>query len=241
MSSRVCASSAANGSSISSTSGSTASARQVHPLLHAAGQLVRIAALEARETDQIHQTLDALAILRGLATLQREAVGNVVGHVAPGQQRRRLKHHCALVADLRRVDAVAGDRAARDRVHPGQAMQQGRLAASAGADDRDELPVADREADPVEHAELLARPGVLEAERQILHVQLHAGRHPGAVEDALSLLFEGLRIGIDALMDAVAAREAAKFVRLQVTWTAFAGVLRRSIGRLHESSPPNIA
>jgi hypothetical protein len=120
-------------------------------------------------------------------------------------------------------------------------MQQGRLAASAGPDDRDELPVADREADPVEHAELLAGPGVLETERQILHVQLHAGRNPGAAEDALSLLFEGLRIDIDALMDAVAARKAAKFVRLQVTWRAFAGVLRRSIGRLHESSPPNIA
>ncbi len=84
-------------------------AGEVRPLLHAAGELVRVVLLEAAQPDHLDQWLARrLASARGdLAAL--EAVADVPGHREPGEQRRVLEDHRPVAAVLGRRPAVDED------------------------------------------------------------------------------------------------------------------------------------
>ena len=165
------ASSAPNGSSSSSTSRvERERAREADPLLHAAGQLVRIMADEALEADQAHEALGALlafcaagsfATSSPKATLRRDR--------QPGKQVELLKHHRARRRRL--LHALAGNRnlAARDRLEAVQDAQQRGLAAAARADDRNELAGGDVETDVAQHFERAA--GTLECFADVFDLQ----------------------------------------------------------------------
>src|SRR5262245_64690836 len=86
--SRVCASSDANGSSISKIFGSMTSARKVHALLHAARQLVGIMMLEAGKADHLDEMRRALLGLARADVEALQSVAHIVEHRPPRQQRR---------------------------------------------------------------------------------------------------------------------------------------------------------
>src|SRR5215467_9400038 len=148
MSSRVSASSAANGSSISSTEGLYASARDGDPLLHPAGQMVRVGLYELFELHQLELRERNLFAL-GLADPSHlEPEGHVAERGAPREQLGEvLKHHAA-------VGAVTADRFAADAdlargggEKAGDDVEQRRLTAARGPDDAKELRGLDVEAD----------------------------------------------------------------------------------------------
>ena len=146
ISSRVKASSAPKGSSISSTEGlNDRAAHDRGALLHAARQFARIASAEAVEADAVRAVRRSR---RGRALVPLISKGKLdVGvEVAPGQQVGVLEHHADL--GVRPVDrlAVEQDLAAGQLVQPRHRPQQRRLAAARRADDRDDLAVAARRA-----------------------------------------------------------------------------------------------
>jgi hypothetical protein len=148
-SSRVIASSAPNGSSISRRLGSIGQQRAAdrYPLLHAARQLARILRLEAAEAGQLEQVAGGLAVLAHVAAQHLDGEEHVVEDGAPRQQDRMLEDEADVGEGLAHRLAVDGDGAARGRREPGHQLEQRALAAAAGADQRDELVVGDVERD----------------------------------------------------------------------------------------------
>ena len=99
MSRRISGSSAENGSSNSSSVGSTASARaRPDALLHAAGELVGVGVLVAGQADQVDHLLGPVAALGLALAADLEPVGDVVDHLAVRQQAEVLEHHGDVVA-----------------------------------------------------------------------------------------------------------------------------------------------
>ena len=139
MSMRVSSSSAPNGSSISSSRGRWMSARQRDALLHSARELVRPRRQEARQPHQIEQLERVPA--RGGVVLSEDLHGeqDVVEHVAPRHQARRLEHEAVVAHRPGDLAPADGDRPARLRDQPADDAQQRRLAASARPEQRDEL------------------------------------------------------------------------------------------------------
>ena len=123
-------------------------------LLHAARQLVRVLALEAREPDQPQIRSCARLELDAVAVLDLDRQHHVLEHVPPRQQHRRLEDDADVAA--RSVDRplpqphVAG-RAPEDA---GEDLEQRALAAPARADDGHELAVADVEAHVLERLDV---------------------------------------------------------------------------------------
>jgi hypothetical protein len=127
-------------------SGSTASARAPHPLLHPARELPRIVTLEPLESDGPDEgARDGLA-LRPRRSPQLEAEGDRCQHVRPRKERGVLEHHRALGAGARDVRAVDRHGALVGGDEPGQDPEEGRLAAPARTDQAHELVRRDREA-----------------------------------------------------------------------------------------------
>ncbi len=163
MRSRVSASSAPKGSSISSTRGLRHQrAADAGALLHAARELIGIAMAEILQPGDVEQPVDVLG-LADLPAADAQRQRHVLAHRQPGQQVGRLEHD----ADIARG---AGDRPAVERglaavmvVEPGQDAQQGRLAAARGTDDADELTVPDVEIDVGQRVDAAAGIGLAEA------------------------------------------------------------------------------
>jgi hypothetical protein len=121
-------------------------AGQRHALLLAARELVRMAALEAAEPDQVEDLGHA-----GDATAPRKAVAHVVGHAEMGEERVVLEDH-PHVAALRRNPAAAGHHAVVDAdlarvrlLEAGHQAQHGRLPAAARAQHGQQLAALDGE------------------------------------------------------------------------------------------------
>ncbi|MNT02284.1 hypothetical protein D3C72_1367750 [compost metagenome] len=130
------------------------SAGQRHPLALTAGELPRIAALEAGQLHQRQRLLHAGRQLTPRLGLHLEAEGDVVPHRHVGEERIALEHH----ADAPLLGRLPGDvltghphLTAIHRSEPGQRPQQGGLAAAGGAEQGHQLPLADAEFDPLEH------------------------------------------------------------------------------------------
>jgi hypothetical protein len=122
-------------------------AGQSDALAHAAGKLVRIAVLEALQSDRVDVFLgDGLAFGFRDAP-QFEPEGDVADGARPGQQRKILEHE-------RPVGSGGGNRlpvnqnlAARRRNQPADDLEQGRLAAAGRPEEGCQLPLGkvDRE------------------------------------------------------------------------------------------------
>ena len=121
--------------------------RQVDPLLHAAGQLRRIVALESGEADQLHEMLGALAHRRRRRTASaspcrsgrcRRWCARAAGWSAGRRRRDRRRARRSRVPSMVTVPIVVGQQ-------PGDDVEQRGLAAAARSDDGDELAVGDRQ------------------------------------------------------------------------------------------------
>ena len=154
MRSRVISSSAANGSSISSTAGSSASARAsatrcCMPPDSWCGYFV---SNPVRPTTRISSSMLAPAS-RGapprLATRSRKQP-DVAGDLEPRHQVRLLEHEAdaAGMAQAARWRAADRDCAARRRHQVGDDLEERALAAAGGADQRDERAVRNLQRDP---------------------------------------------------------------------------------------------
>ena len=130
------ASSAANGSSISSTGRSCAErAGQRDALAHAAGELVRALGPGIGQVDQVQQPVGPLAALGARDPAQFQGEFDVGARGEPGQQRGVLEHE----GGAGRRDA---DGPGRGRFEPGDEVQQRGLAAPGGPEHATNSPSA---------------------------------------------------------------------------------------------------
>ena len=135
---RVMASSAANGSSISSTSGSAARMRaKSHALLHAARQLGRVVAFEAGELHQLDEARRTAAAFGARHALHAQAELDVALHRLPRKQRIGLEHHTATWLDAGDRLAVQQHAALGGLDEAGEHVQHRGLAAAGGAEQAD--------------------------------------------------------------------------------------------------------
>ena len=129
-------------------------ARDRDALLLTAGELVDPLALGAGKPDALEHRVDAARDLRARDTATRKAVADVFADAHHREQREVLEHHVdgpairrhaahRLAAD--RDGSGVGRKEARD--HP----QQRRLAAARGAEERDQLTLADLQVDLMKH------------------------------------------------------------------------------------------
>ena len=103
-----------------------------------------MAALEAHEPDEpVGDLLDLLARQLPLAGAETD----VLSHRHPREQRIVLEYHAAVAAGAGHRLALHCDLAGGRLLETGDDAQQGRLAAARGADQADELAVADRQVD----------------------------------------------------------------------------------------------
>ena len=123
--------------------------RNGHPLLHAAGELGRVAIFETRQPNhfQILIGRGRPQVTWNLLHLQTE--GHVVERRSPGKQSVVLKNHATVETRASDLLPLHQDLAPR-RCQPGHHVQQGRLATSARPQDRQEFPLANLQADVVQ-------------------------------------------------------------------------------------------
>src|SRR5262245_30466313 len=153
------------------------SARDIHALAHAAGELVRIVLGKASESDELDQRARALLALGlGEPALQVEAVGHVLDDRAPWKQAVMLEHHGAVRSGPLDRAAVEQDRAGRDRKETIDRVEEGRFAAARRPHDGDELALEHRKVDVAQDSQRSPGPLVQEVERDATHVQLRSGR-----------------------------------------------------------------
>ena len=149
---RVCASSAPNGSSISSIGRPARERlRDRDALLHAARELARVAVCEAFEADEARcarRRIRSRSARVHAALLEPEC--DVAGDRQPREQRIALEHDAAFRPGAADRRAFEQQLARARRQEAADEVEQGALAAAARADDRDELVAVDREVDPLE-------------------------------------------------------------------------------------------
>jgi hypothetical protein len=98
--------------------------------------------LEAGQTDEVEIMRDALLDARGRRPGHGEAEGRVVVDVLPWQQAEMLKHHRHALGRAGHRLAADGEGATADIRQAGDATQERRLAAAAGADDAEDFLIA---------------------------------------------------------------------------------------------------
>jgi light-independent protochlorophyllide reductase subunit B len=129
-------------------------ARQRHPLLLPARELVGIAPAQIGQADQRQHLGHPRLGLRPRHARHLQPETHVLRHRQVGEQRIGLEHH----ADLALVGTQAGNLAPVDADRPGigpleprDHAQHGRLAAARGAQQRDELALLDPEGEILDH------------------------------------------------------------------------------------------
>ena len=164
--SRVSASSAPSGSSISITSGSLASARaRPTRCCMPPGELIDRVVGELLEPDQTQLVERHAPPLRLVGAAHPQAERDVVGDVEPGHQRVLLEHDAALGARARDRLAVEDDLARRVLHEAGDAGQERGLAAARRAERDDEVAGIERQVDVGERVRRLsAAAGVADGE-----------------------------------------------------------------------------
>ncbi len=130
-------------------------ARERDALLHAAGELARIAIGEFLEPDHADQAVGRCAALLRRERAVFEPVEDVAADGEPGKQRIFLEHHPAIDAGTRDRLAVDVNVALR-RNEAANDVEERALAAAGGADDRHELAFAHIEVGARERPHLLA-------------------------------------------------------------------------------------
>src|SRR5580698_1701768 len=134
-------------------------ARDRSALLHAAGKLPWIFALEAGKVDQLEILRDALAPLRGIETHDLQRQHHVALDGTPGIKRGGLEDVAvvALHARLLGRDAVDQDGPGGGTLEVGDDAQQRGLAAAGWADEGDEIAFGNIEVDVRERLDLAVR------------------------------------------------------------------------------------
>ena len=118
-------------------------AQEGHPLAHAARQLMGPGALEALQAERGEERVRARTRLVARRPGQAHRERGVVDRAQPGQQPVALGHEHG---------GVGADAAGVGRLQPAHQLEQGRLAAAAGADDGDDLAGAHLEIEALERA-----------------------------------------------------------------------------------------
>src|SRR5262249_37302688 len=119
-------------------------AGDVDALAHAAAKLMRIMLGEAGKTDELDERSGAAAgVVLGRAALELEPIADVALDRVPGEERVLLEHHGAIGTGRSDQLAVDADFAAVGFGQTVDSIQEGRLAAAAGADDGNELAFED--------------------------------------------------------------------------------------------------
>ena len=155
--SAVSTSSAENGSSISSRSGCTTSARaKPDALAHAARQFLRVGGFESVEADQVDRRQRALAALGAVDAKRLQTQFDVFQHRQPRKQREGLEHHGDAVRRARDGLAAAFGVARGGRDQSGDDAQQRRLAGAGAAEQADDLARMDGQIDFFENQQFLA-------------------------------------------------------------------------------------
>src|SRR5829696_237030 len=149
-------------------------AREVGPLLHAAGELVGVFPLEPGQTDHLDERDRGRLGLLLLHALADEAVGDVREDAVPGEQGRVLEHHGVGAAVLRLGDV---DGALGGEQEPVDDRRERRFAAPRWADDAHDLTLGDVEVDAVDREQTLAAGWVLVLHAYAARLQGEAGRH----------------------------------------------------------------
>ena len=132
-------------------SGERARDRDAH--LHAAGELARIVLREFLEPDLRERGERAARRARAVDAGEVERQPDVRFDARPGHQRRGLEHEAqpaAGRAGRRKIAAPPVERPAARRDEPGDEIEQRRLAAAGGAEQRQEFTAADVEVDRCE-------------------------------------------------------------------------------------------
>src|SRR5262249_15638768 len=128
----------------------------------AAAKLMRIMLGEAGKTDELDERSGAAAeVVLGRAALELEPIADVALDRVPGEERVLLEHHGAIGTGRSDQLAVDADFAAVGFGQTVDSIQEGRLAAAAGADDGNELAFEDGEVDAVQHLKLSLHPLVV--------------------------------------------------------------------------------
>src|SRR5262249_52743318 len=131
-------------------------ASKSHALLHAAAELIRVGALDAREPDDLEQFACALMTDVLVDALHLEPVSDVVDHRPVREEPEVLEDHrhfrateLAQRASVRTEDVLAADadRARRRLDQACDAADEGRLAAAREAHDDEDLAAGDVEGD----------------------------------------------------------------------------------------------
>ncbi len=135
----------ANGSSIKTMDGLTASARDTDTLTHTGGKLSRIPLLESTQSHESDGVVDEPALLGLGYTLALQPVTNVLYHGIPGKQRVFHEHHRAFPSWFLDQLAANVQFAARRLLESGKQIEQSSFTASAWTHDREELVFRDLE------------------------------------------------------------------------------------------------
>ncbi|MNB96513.1 hypothetical protein D3C75_437140 [compost metagenome] len=130
-------------------------AQEGGPLLHAAGQHVRISTLEAAQPDLVQPAAGVLPCGGLRLALQLPGEQDVVQGAAPGEERGLLRHVADLAALPGHGMAVHADCSGIRRLKAADDVEQGAFAAAGRAKDGDELLRLDRQGDLVQYAGLL--------------------------------------------------------------------------------------
>jgi hypothetical protein len=117
------------------------SASEIAPLLHTAGEFVRVMVFKPLQTDQFDKFASAFLAFPVIQTLAFEAKNHVFGNRAPGHQARILENHAAVYAWTRNWFAIDNDFASRRLQQAVAQINKGGFAASARTDDRHKLTV----------------------------------------------------------------------------------------------------
>src|SRR5438874_1671696 len=130
--------------------------RQRHALAHAAGELVRVVALEPFEADPRDPPAGLDVRGTGVDPAEARAHGHVVEHALPGEDRIALEHVADAPTDRAHRLAEDVDRTRARRLQSRDERQGRGLAASGRADDGRELARRDYEAEAAKRGERLA-------------------------------------------------------------------------------------
>jgi hypothetical protein len=134
-------------------------ARNGDALLHAAGELVRVAIGGALEAYEFHELVGDRLHLGARQPPLARAEADVLAHRHPGEQRVVLEHHAAVAAGAADALAVDEDLAAGWLLEAGDDAQHSGLAAAGSADQTDELALRDGRIDAAERFDLAVANG----------------------------------------------------------------------------------
>src|SRR5262249_7457057 len=119
-------------------------------LLHATRELRGIAVLEAGEADKLDMLASAAQPLVARQALLFETVEDVLHHRLPREQREMLKDNAAVRAGPGHRPILHHDPPVLDRQKAADEVEHRALPTAAGAEEREEFPVAHRQRDLVE-------------------------------------------------------------------------------------------